>query len=138
MAVRVPLAAVAILALLGACGGGTPSSTSTPVPRQTQASGTAPAGGGGASQISCNDGGVGTAAEIFDFGYRPDPVTADAALTVTWSNTGGTTHTVTFDDGPDCGSVASTETISVLFPGAGSYPYRCTIHGSMRGTVTVQ
>ncbi len=88
--------------------------------------------------ISCNDGVVGAAAEIFDFGFRPDPVTAAADLTVTWTNTGSATHTVTFDNGPDCGSLGSTETLSVLFPGPGSYPYRCTIHGSMRGTVTVQ
>lgn len=143
---RVPLVAVAILALAGACGSGTPSATSTPAAQQTPggvATPTAgvptPAGGpGDASRISCNDGGVGTAVEIFDFGYRPTPATASADLTVTWTNTGSATHTVTFDTGPDCGSVASTETLSVLFPGPGSYPYHCDIHKSMKGTVTVQ
>ncbi len=134
---RSSLVAVAILALAGACGGGTPIGTRTPAPQQTQASVVSPAGGGDASLISCNDGGAGTAAEIFDFGFRPSPVAADADLTVTWTNTGGADHTITFDTGPDCGTLASTETLSVLFPGPGSYAYHCAIHGSMKGTVTV-
>ena len=81
---------------------------------------------------------MGTAAEIFDFGFRPSPVAADADLTVTWTNTGDADHTVTFDAGPDCGTLATTETVSVLFPGPGSYPYHCAIHGAMKGTVVVQ
>ena len=140
---RIPLVAVAILALAGACGGGTPSATSTPRAAPTiggaaTAGASVPAGVGDPSQISCNDGGAGTAAEIFDNGFRPDPVSADADRTVTWTNTGTRTHTVTFDNGPDCSSLEGTETLSVLFPGPGSYTYHCTIHGSMRGTVTVQ
>ena len=132
---HVPLVALAIFALVGACGGGGPSGAATP------ASGQSPAGGtpaGNASLISCNDGGIGTAAEIFDFGFRPTPVTADADLTVTWTNTGDADHTVTFDGGPDCGTLANGETVSVLFPGAGSYAYHCEIHKAMKGTVAVQ
>lgn len=127
---RVSVVAIAILALAGACGSGTPAgATATPG---------APQGGGNAAAISCDDGGTGSAAEIFDFGFRPNPIAAASDLTVTWTNTGSATHTVTFDNGgPDCGHLASTETLSVLFPGPGTYTYHCAIHASMKGTVTV-
>jgi plastocyanin len=133
--VRIALVAVAALALLGACGGGT-SSTATPGAGQTP--GPATPAGGNPSAISCNDGGAGAAAEIFDFGFRPSPVTAAADLTVTWTNAGATNHNLTFDNGgPDCGALASTETLSVLFPGAGTYAYHCSIHPVMKGSVVV-
>jgi plastocyanin len=133
---RVALVAVAALALLGACGGGT-TSTASPAPGQTPGPAT-PAGGGDTSAISCNDGGAGAPAEIFDFGFRPSPVTAGADLTVTWTNTGATIHDLTFDNGgPDCGTLASTDTLSVLFPGPGTYAYHCSIHPAMKGSVVV-
>lgn len=140
---RIPLIAIAVLALAGACGGGTPA-TAKPATSVLGTAAVATATPGGAvttpapgAQVSCNDGGAGTAAEIFDLGFRPNPVTADADLTVTWTNTGAVTHTITFDAGPDCGSLASGDTLSVLFPGPGSYAYHCAIHAVMKGTVTV-
>jgi plastocyanin len=58
--------------------------------------------------------------------------------TVTWTNGDTTDHTVTFDNGPDCGHVtASGGTVTVTFPKVGTYAYHCTIHASMKGTVTV-
>lgn len=125
-----------VLLLATACGGGQPTTTNRATGAPPSVTGTAP-GATAAGQVSCNDGGAGTAAEIFDFGFRPSPITPGADLTVTWTNTGSTTHTVTFDAGPDCGSLASGETLSVLFPGAGSYAYHCTIHPAMKATVVV-
>ena len=132
---RFSILASAVLALAAACGGGT---AATQGPAATPGGVATQAAGGNASQISCNDGGAGTPAEIFDNGFRPIPVAADADKTVTWTNTGNSTHNVTFDNGgPDCGELANAETLSVLFPGAGSYAYHCRIHPSMVGTVTV-
>jgi plastocyanin len=134
-AVRLAFLAATILALATACGGG--PAVTTPPTSVPGATATATAGGPDTAQISCNDGGAGTAAEIFDFGFRPSPVTAGADLTVTWTNTGSAAHTVTFDTGPDCGTLQSGDMLSVLFPGAGSYAYHCEIHRQMTGTVTV-
>lgn len=130
MRIPLPLTLLAAIALAAACGGGSPATAGVTA---TPAGGTPAAG----SEPSCNDGGAGTPAEIFDFGFQPSPVVADTELTVTWTNTGGTTHTITFDSGKDCGRLGSSETLSVLFPGPGSYPYHCDIHKTMKGTVTV-
>jgi plastocyanin len=133
--VPLPLTLLAVIALAAACGGGSPATTG---PTSTGPGATATPGGTVAGgEPLCNDGGAGTPAEIFDFGFQPSPVVADAELTVTWTNTGGATHTITFDSGKDCGRLASSDTLSVLFPGPGSYPYHCDIHKTMKGTVTV-
>lgn len=70
--------------------------------------------------------------------FTPGTLNVSAGGTVTWTwNSGGTVHNVTFDDGEysiDQGSGSYNRTFST----AGSYPYRCTIHGpSMSGVVTV-
>jgi plastocyanin len=74
---------------------------------------------------------------IIDFAFQPAAVTADAGNTVFWTNTGGTTHTVTFDNGKDCGSLAPGDLLHVNFLAPGTYPYHCEIHKTMKGTVTV-
>ena len=141
---RVPLpltigAATALIAL-AACGGS--AATTQPTAGGTSPAGaTATAGGGGgagaAADVTCNSGSGGTAVSIVDFSFQPATSTADSNKTVTWTNNGAATHTVTFDNGKDCGSVASGATVTVTFSAAGSYPYHCTIHSSMKGTVTV-
>jgi plastocyanin len=137
--VRIPLVAIAVLALAGACGGGTPATAKPPASSSGGGATSSPAAGAGnAAAISCNDGGTGSAAEIFDLGFRPNPIAASSDLTVTWTNTGALTHDITFDNGgPDCGHLAPTDLLSVLFPGPGSYAYHCSIHATMKGTVTV-
>jgi plastocyanin len=64
-------------------------------------------------------------------------------VTVTWTNTDSTAHTVTsgapgarttkFDQRVEAG-----ETFSFTFPDAGPYEFFCSIHNSMRGTVIVR
>ena len=56
---------------------------------------------------------------------------------VLWTNTGSATHTVTFDNGKDCGSLAAGDLLHVQFNAPGTYAYHCSIHSSMKGTVTV-
>jgi len=70
--------------------------------------------------------------------YQPPQLTIEAGQTVTWTNHGFTPHTVTalagqFDSGP----LSVGETFKVSFTTPGTFPYMCTIHPSMRGTVTV-
>lgn len=150
MRVPLPLTMFAVIALAGACGGGTPAA-STAAPTSTNAgptttpagttAATATAGGGGGgsdpANVSCNDGVVGTDVAIVDFAFEPATIAADADDTVHWANNGAATHTVTFDNGKDCGSMASGESLTVLFLAPGAYPYYCDIHKTMTGTVTV-
>jgi plastocyanin len=73
------------------------------------------------------------------FAFTPNSVTIKAGESVTWTNQDGTTHTVTADNGEfDSGSLGADATYSFIFAKAGTYPYHCSIHSNMKGTVVVQ
>ena len=66
-------------------------------------------------------------------------ITVAVGSTVTWQwNSGGVTHNVTFQDGTTSGNMSS-GSFPRTFQAVGTFPYLCTIHGSlgMTGTVTV-
>src|SRR5688500_8803708 len=74
----------------------------------------------------------------FDFGFDPHTTTIAAGDSVTWENTGETTHNVKgkgfFSDGMEPG-----DTFEHKFADAGVYDYLCTLHpDSMTGTVVVE
>ena len=107
---------LAVAVLAAACGGGSSAST------------TATSAAAGGTQVS-----------IKGFAFNPASVTVKAGESVTWTNQDGTTHTVTADNGGfDSGNVADGATFSFTFAKAGTYPYHCSIHSSMKGTVVVQ
>lgn len=82
---------------------------------------------------------AGTMVKIVDFGFSPAAITVKPRATVTWTNTGKTTHIVTSDDSSfDSKPVAPGATVSVTFDKPGTYRYHCSIHPSMHGTVVVQ
>jgi len=74
---------------------------------------------------------------IANFAFNPATSTVSAGGTVSWTNADSAAHTVTFDGGPDCGHLNTTQSVTATFPSAGTYSYHCTIHPSMKGTVTV-
>lgn len=53
--------------------------------------------------------------------------------------TSGTTHDLVADDGTtfNSGSMAPGQTYTATFTKAGTYPYHCSIHPSMKGTIVV-
>jgi plastocyanin len=115
-----------LLLVLVAC---TPAAT--PVPA-TPTPGPTPA-----AAIACANGVADVTASIVDFGYTPAQASARVGQTIQWTNDGQAAHTVTFDDGPDCGSVSSGGTLTATFNQAGTYAYHCTFHTDMRATVEV-
>ncbi len=128
------LGASLALLVFAACGSG--GGTASP------GGGTARPGGGSSPATSpaaaaCNDDGGGTAVAAVDFAFEPGLVNAGVGDTVTWTNNGDAPHTVTFDGGPDCGQIASGESISRTFDAAGTFEYVCTFHPQMVGTVSV-
>ena len=85
---------------------------------------------------------------IENFAFSPANITVKKGTTVTWTNKDSATHTVTgLDNNPDpasgaanlpnSGNLASGKSYSFTFLAAGTYQYKCSIHPSMTGTVTV-
>ena len=111
-------------------GGGTPSAP---------ASGGTSGGRYGSESTVPSAAAAGTTASIIDFGFSPSSITIKVGSSVTWTNTGNATHTVTADDGSfDSGSVTSGATFSHTFATAGTFAFHCAIHPGMKGTVVVQ
>jgi plastocyanin len=76
--------------------------------------------------------------EIVDFAYDPDPVTIEEGGKVIWQNEDSAPHTATAEDGSfDTGTLEKGKLKSETFKEAGTYPYICSIHPDMTGTVEV-
>lgn len=78
------------------------------------------------------------AVSIVNFSFNPGTLTVKAGTNVTWTNNGGSTHTVTaIDSSFDSGNVSPGSTFQHTFATAGTFAYHCTIHSSMTATVVV-
>lgn len=78
---------------------------------------------------------------IANMAFSPVAITVKKGTTVTWTNNDTVTHTVTESDGktgPNSGDLAPGKTYTFTFNETGTFAYKCTIHPSMQGTVTVQ
>jgi plastocyanin len=143
MRVPVMIGAVFALAVFGGCSGGGGGATPTPVaatatPVAATVTPVAATPTPATQAITCNATGTGTPVAIADFTYNPASATVAVNGLVTWTNSDGARHTVTFDSGPNCGNLESGAIVTAQFTAAGTYPYHCAIHSSMRGTVVVQ
>jgi len=133
------MAAGFVLIVATACGGGTSATTKPAGSVSGPASAPAVASQAAGGAPTCSPGLDTTATQvgIAGFKFTPDAAATTAGKSVSWTNADTAAHTVTFDNGPDCGNVAQAASVSATFPSAGSYPYHCTIHPTMKGTVTV-
>jgi len=96
---------------------------------------------------------VAGASQLTTNAFSPNPkvisLGGSSSVTVRWVNTditGGdytsgtaTTHNITSDNGSfsPSGNLGGNATYSVTLSAAGSYPYHCSIHPNMVGTITV-
>ncbi len=70
--------------------------------------------------------------------YSPNPLDVEIGQTVTWVNDDSVIHTVTSTDGTfDSNILQRAQTFSHTFDREGRYPYYCTLHPTMVGTVSV-
>jgi plastocyanin len=110
-----------LLMLAGAAAG----CTSSPAP----AASPAPAEGGNAITIK-------------NFAFSPASLTVKSGTTVTWTNQDSPPHIVVSDTGSAAAfssdSLSTGASYSFTFIQAGTYPYHCSIHPSMKGTIVVQ
>lgn len=76
---------------------------------------------------------------IVNMAFTPATITVTAGTTVTWNNNDNITHTVTADDDSfDSGNIGTGSSFTRTFSIAGTYPYHCTIHPSMKATIVVR
>ena len=76
---------------------------------------------------------------IVDFRFAPADLTVAVGDTVTWTNDDGAAHTATATGGAfDSGNLEPGEAFSFTFASAGEYPYLCTYHPEMTGTISVR
>jgi plastocyanin len=104
-------------------------------------------GGGGGSEPAASSPSADDAAAsksvkntIKSFAYDPDPATVKAGGTITWTNEDSAAHNVIFDDKSveSIDNLDQGESGKVTFDKAGTYPYVCSYHSGMEGTVEVQ
>jgi plastocyanin len=122
-----------LLILTIGCGGGysssSTSSSPSPVPSPT------PAPAGPSSSVVIPTG----AESLADKAYAPDDVIVSVGDTVTWANTDSIAHTSTSNvSGWNSGTITPGGRFSFTFQKSGTFPYHCTIHPGMVGTVVVR
>ena len=79
------------------------------------------------------------AVNIEDDFFSPTSITISKGTTLTWTNKGSDTHTVTSDDALfGSGDLAGGDTFTHNFDSIGTFPYHCTHHAGMNGSVKVE
>ncbi|MGA7380055.1 MAG: cupredoxin family copper-binding protein [Terriglobales bacterium] len=95
----------------------------------------------GSLSVAANDQPLAATAEvkIDNFSFGPQTLTVPVGATVTWTNRDDIPHTVVSTDGVFKSKVRDTdEQFSYTFAKAGTYPYYCSVHPKMTGTVVVK
>ncbi len=124
---RLSLLTIVSILLVG-CGGG----YSSPSPAPTTPS-PAPATGSTPVSIPMNARTLGPSA------FNPSPLTIAVGTTVRWTNDDTIAHDSTSNANVwASGNVNPGAHFDFTFQAAGTYPYHCTIHPGMTGTVVVQ
>ncbi|HEX5032421.1 MAG TPA: cupredoxin domain-containing protein [Candidatus Eisenbacteria bacterium] len=115
-------ALLAVLALSGlSCGGDDKNPTN-------------PGGGGGGADVTITINGMNGSNS-----YSPSPDTVTVGQTVAWHNADATTHTATANGGGfNTGNIGGGSTsAAITMSTAGPFPYHCSIHPTMTGTLVV-
>ena len=95
----------------------------------------------GSPSVMANDqpSAANTTVKIDNFVFGPQTVTVATGTTVTWTNSDDIPRTAVSTDGVFKSKVMDTdEKFSYTFTKAGTYPYYCSIHPKMTGTVVVK
>ncbi|MEP7060594.1 MAG: plastocyanin/azurin family copper-binding protein [Actinomycetota bacterium] len=115
--------------VIGGCSG---SSATNAVPSDARVPSSVPTGHEGGSSVV-----------VHTFAFGPKTIAVKAGDTVTWTNQDSILHTVTAGTAANPVTLFDGElhgigsTFSFTFEDPGVYPYHCSIHEVMTGTVTV-
>lgn len=80
-----------------------------------------------------------------NFVFTPTSATRAQGATIAWGNNASTTHNVTFDNaaaasaaGLTPGDLAAGTILTRVVTAKGTFPFHCSIHPQMTGTLTIQ
>jgi plastocyanin len=126
------LASAMAFAACGASGSGSGGST----PPEASAPPASDGGSTAACEVASGTGDV--AGTIAGNAFDPAEVSATVGQVVGFTNEDAVPHSFTLDDGScDTGTFETGASGAIRFDAAGSYPFHCTVHPTMTGTVTV-
>ena len=130
------IATLATAVALAACSG--TSATTGPATQGPQAT-QGPAATTAGSAV-CTDSTGTTTVQATVANFQWGPVSAKVGDVITWTNSDSAPHKVALDDG-SCtmsGNIAGGGgKASLVFSVAGTFPFHCTIHPNMKGTITI-
>lgn len=83
---------------------------------------------------------VTTSVDMKNTAFTPAAIQVGSGAVVTFTNSDGFSHNVTFANTGigNTGNYATGSKTLTMPAAAGSYPYQCTLHGGMNGSVTVK
>src|SRR5215207_4125854 len=124
--------------------GNATNATMTGAGNATNATATGASGANTGTSVSVVSG----SSSLTDTAYQPNPIQVSVGNTVTWTNNDSQPHTVTsgsngqpdnkFNSSPNFNPLLNPgQTFSFTFTEEGNYPYFCTLHPNMVGTVSV-
>jgi plastocyanin len=121
-----------VLMVAAGCGSSSynsnPPTNPTPTPTPTPAP-------SGATPVAIPNG----ASVLGTDAFRPNPTMIAVGGSVTWTNTDVVAHTATSNSSVwNSSTIAPGAQFSFTFPNAGTFPYHCTFHPGMVGTIVVQ
>jgi plastocyanin len=124
---------------LAACGGGASTAPTTAAATEAPPGSQAPAATTAGSAVCADSTGT-TTVEATVGGFQWGPVSAKVGDVITWTNSDAAPHKVALDDG-SCtmsGNIAPNGgKASLVFSAPGTYPFHCSIHPTMKGTITI-
>lgn len=132
---------VALASLVGGCGSSATSSqhsTASAAHSTATASAASTTTASAATTTRSSAPGAAHTIKIQNFAYHAPTVTVKVGTRVTWTNFDSSNHTVTADNNSfDLGNLNQGQSKSMVFTKPGTYPYHCTYHPFMHGTVIV-
>jgi plastocyanin len=129
-----------VLAACSSSGSSPAASTAASAAVPSTAISAAPSSAGSPAAGACTetkDAGA-VAVSIKDFAFDPAAISAKVGQVIAFSNKGFEPHNATLDAGGCATStLQSGNADGLVFTVAGTYPFHCTVHTQMHGTITV-
>jgi plastocyanin len=117
-------------------GGGTPTVAPSASVAGSAIASVVPSGPTGPCSPTDQRGGL--VVTIREFFFNPATIRAAVGQVIRFTNQGSIDHTATLADGTCSTSVLGPDDVEgLVFSAAGTYPFRCDIHRSMLGTITI-